>query len=105
MLDETTIQVTIRIIIALLLIVATALLLDYISKKTGKDPREALKTATLLIDEVNAAIADGHISEEEAQKISDAIVLLKDDVEPFIDYIADSGILSAILQKIKKTLG
>lgn len=99
MIETTT---AIQVFIALVIIIGTALVIDYISKKTGKDPRVAINKATKLVEEVEKAIEDGKISEEEAEKISEAALLLKDEVEPYIDYIADSGIIAAIYQKIKE---
>lgn len=97
---------TIEALIIVLLIIAgsmiAAAVIDYLSRKTGRDAKKDIEQAADLIVKVKKALEDGKLTEEEIQEISEASYLLKDSAVPYIEYIANSGILKTIWNKLKK---
>ena len=90
-----------QILLIILAAMITAILIDYASKKTGRDTKEDIKTVVNLLEKVKKAAEDGKITDEEVAEIQAATVLAKESVQPYVVAISDSGILTEIYRKIK----
>ena len=91
----------IQLMILILLIMLLGLLINTLSKKTGRDTQKDIKTVVDLLDKVKKAAEDGKITDDEIAELQAAAVLAKDSVMPYVDLISESGIIPAIYKKIK----
>lgn len=89
-------------LLSLIIVLGTILVIDYASKKTGRDTQKDIQSVINLLETVKKAYEDGEVTETEYEEIKEALLLAKDNVKPYVDIISESGIIAAIYIKIKK---
>ncbi|WNY26178.1 hypothetical protein [Methanolapillus millepedarum] len=96
-----TIEQMIYIALMIGAIVITSIVINYYSKKTGRNVREDMDKIYDSCLVIKKAADDGKFTEEEKKQVLEAIELIGDSIYPYIDFIEKSGILDVIWIKIK----
>lgn len=86
------------VVISFILIVVTILVMDYLSKSTGRDTQKDIESVVELLEIVKKAYEDGKVTEKEYEKIKEALLIAKENIKPY------SGIIKSIYEKIKAKL-